>query len=131
MRRVDAGLSQTSNRAPAIVTVKSLRQFFRDGYFGAENLSNCLAIARNNAGAVAGTVPASGGEAHMDQLLYTIAQCCRMVAIGRTKFYERVASGEIPVRKIGKKTLVAAADLQRWAEQLPTIKTKGGDAESA
>ena len=46
------------------------------------------------------------------QLLYTIAQCCRMAAIGRTKFYELIANGEIPVRKVGKKTLVAASDLR-------------------
>lgn len=63
----------------------------------------------------------------MDQLLYTVSQCCHMAAIGRTKFYELVANGEIPVRKIGKKTLVAAVDLQRWAEQLPTLEIKGGD----
>jgi excisionase family DNA binding protein len=63
----------------------------------------------------------------MDQLLYTINQCCRLAAIGRTKFYELVANGEIPVRKVGKKTLVAAADLQRWAERLPTIEVKAAD----
>jgi len=39
----------------------------------------------------------------MDQLLYTVPECCRLAAIGRTKFYELVASGDIPVRKIGKK----------------------------
>lgn len=63
----------------------------------------------------------------MDQLLYTVTQCCRMTTIGRTKFYELVASGEIPVRKIGKKTLVAAADLRDFVERLPTMKTKAGD----
>jgi excisionase family DNA binding protein len=67
----------------------------------------------------------------MDQLLYTISQCCRMAAIGRTKFYELVASGEIPVRKIGKKTLVTAADLQDWVERLPAIETKSGDRSGA
>lgn len=60
----------------------------------------------------------------MDQLLYTIPQCCRLAAIGRTKFYELVASGEIPIRKIGKKSLVAAADLKRWADRLPAIEVK-------
>jgi excisionase family DNA binding protein len=57
----------------------------------------------------------------MDQLLYTIPECCRLAAIGRTKFYELVATGEIPVRKIGKKSLVAAADLKRWVDRLPAI----------
>ena len=63
----------------------------------------------------------------MDQLLYTIPQCCRLAAIGRTKFYELVASGEIPVRKVGKKSLVAAADLKRWADRLPAIAVKPTD----
>jgi excisionase family DNA binding protein len=57
----------------------------------------------------------------MDQLLYTIRESCELIAIGRTKFYELVANGEIPVRKVGKKTLVAAADLRRWAERLPAL----------
>jgi excisionase family DNA binding protein len=83
-----------------------------------------------NIGAVAGTIPASGAEAHMDQLLYTIAQCCRMAAIGRTKFYELVANGEIPVRKIGKRTLVAASDLQNWVERLPGIESKGSHRQA-
>jgi excisionase family DNA binding protein len=60
----------------------------------------------------------------MDQLLYTIPQCCRLAAIGRTKLYELVAAGEIPVRKVGKKSLIAAADLKRWADRLPAIATK-------
>ena len=65
----------------------------------------------------------------MDQLLYTVSQCCRLAAIGRTKFYELVASGEIPVRKIGKKTLVAAADLKQWVDQLPaTAASRRTDA---
>jgi excisionase family DNA binding protein len=52
---------------------------------------------------------------------------CRLAAIGKTKFYELVASGEIPVRKIGKKSLVAAADLKRWADRLPAIAVKPTD----
>jgi excisionase family DNA binding protein len=78
-------------------------------------------IARESAGAVAGTVPADDGEGQMDsKLLYTITECCRLASIGRTKFYELISDGEIPIRKVGKKTLVAAADLKRWAERLPT-----------
>jgi excisionase family DNA binding protein len=74
--------------------------------------------------------PANNGEAHMDQLLYTIRQCCRLTATGRTKFYELIAGGEIPVRKVGKKTLIAAADLRRWAERLPTVKVNTAERTS-
>lgn len=67
----------------------------------------------------------------MDQLLYTINQCCRLAAIGKTKFYELVASGEIPIRKVGKKSLVAAADLKRWADRLPAVAVKATDRADA
>lgn len=60
----------------------------------------------------------------MDQLLYTIPECCRLVSIGRTKFYELIASGEIPIRKVGRKTLVAVSDLRCWVERLPAVETR-------
>ena len=66
----------------------------------------------------------------MDQLLLTIPQCCRMAALGRTKLYELIASGEIPVRKVGKKTLVVASDLRTWVERLPALEIKGGQGVS-
>ncbi len=84
-----------------------------------------------NIGAAAGISPANHGEVQMDQLLYTIPQCCRLAAIGRMKFYELVARGEIPIRKIGKKSVVAAIDLKRWVERLPaTESTNTGHGES-
>jgi excisionase family DNA binding protein len=67
----------------------------------------------------------------MDQLLYTISECCRMAAIGRTKFYELIATGEIPVRKVGKKTLVAATDLHDWVRRLPPSGLKIPDRNEA
>lgn len=60
----------------------------------------------------------------MEPLLFSIADCCRLTGLGRTKFYELVASGAIPLRKVGKKSLIAAADLKRWAEELPASKEK-------
>jgi excisionase family DNA binding protein len=52
----------------------------------------------------------------MEQLL--------LAAIGRTKFYELIASREIPIRKVGRKTLVAASDLRDWAKRLPVVETR-------
>jgi excisionase family DNA binding protein len=60
----------------------------------------------------------------MEPLLLTIPECCRLAAIGRTKFYELIGSGEIPVRKVGRKTLVAASDLRDWARRLPVVETR-------
>jgi excisionase family DNA binding protein len=90
----------------------------------ARRLQIALAIARENPGAVAGTIPAVKARKKMDQLLYTVSECCRLLAIGRTKFYEIAAAGAIPIRKIGQKTVVTSADLKRYADSLPSIENK-------
>jgi excisionase family DNA binding protein len=73
---------------------------------------------------VAGAVPADCGETSMDELLLSVTQCCRLISVGRTRFYELVGSGEIPIRKVGRRTLVATADLKQWAAHLPVIEAK-------
>ena len=60
----------------------------------------------------------------MEQLLFTIPECCRLAAIGRTKFYELIDTGETPIRKVGRKTLVAASDLRDWVGRLPVVETR-------
>jgi excisionase family DNA binding protein len=64
------------------------------------------------------------------KLLYSISDTCRLLSIGRTKLYELIGSGEIPVRKLGKKSLVAAADLNRWANRLPALPVNQTDQEN-
>ena len=59
-----------------------------------------------------------------DQLLYTVGEACRTLSIGRTKFYALVASGEIPIRKIGTKTLVASSDLRDWVARIPKVEIR-------
>jgi excisionase family DNA binding protein len=61
------------------------------------------------------------------KLFYSISDTCRLLSIGRTKLYELIGSGEIPVRKLGKKSLVAASDLNRWANRLPALRLKQTD----
>jgi excisionase family DNA binding protein len=41
-----------------------------------------------------------------------------MLGISRTKLYQLLNS-EIPVRKIGRRTLIAVADIQLWLESKP------------
>lgn len=62
----------------------------------------------------------------MQPLLVSITESCRLLGVGRTKLYELIASGELQLRKIGRKSLIAMSDLQRWAERLPAIDTNGG-----
>jgi hypothetical protein len=56
-----------------------------------------------------------------DARAYTRIDFCRAYGIGKTTFYEEVKSGRLPVRKIGRRTLVLADDAERWAQSLPSV----------
>tara|TARA_R110002051_G_scaffold43831_3_gene89413 strand:- start:10063 stop:10248 length:186 start_codon:yes stop_codon:yes gene_type:complete len=53
-------------------------------------------------------------------MAYSVSDVIEMIGIGRTKFYQLVADGEIKTRKIGNRTLVLAADLDAWLAALPS-----------
>ena len=40
--------------------------------------------------------------------------------ISRTTFYAQVNAGKIPLRKVGKRSLVARVDAENWLNSLPT-----------
>ncbi len=50
----------------------------------------------------------------------SVKDFCRWAAIGRTMAYEQIAMGRIPVRKVGRRTIILIADAQHWLESLPT-----------
>jgi excisionase family DNA binding protein len=47
-------------------------------------------------------------------------EACRAIGIGRTKLYEEINSGRISTRKLGKRTLILAKEIDRYLEALPT-----------
>jgi excisionase family DNA binding protein len=54
-------------------------------------------------------------------LSYTITSACNATGIGRSRLYEKIKSGEIPLRKLGKRSLILKKDLERFLESLPTV----------
>lgn len=46
-------------------------------------------------------------------LLHPVPESCRRLSIGRTMLYELIARGELHAVKIGHKTLIPEAELQR------------------
>ncbi|XHS02413.1 hypothetical protein ACFB49_40240 [Sphingomonas sp. DBB INV C78] len=48
----------------------------------------------------------------MDPVTVRIPEACRLTGIGRSKLYELIQAGEIPIVKIGSMTLVPVESLR-------------------
>lgn len=46
-----------------------------------------------------------------DKMAYSVAEACAVLGLGRTRLYEEIKSGRIPVKKIGKRTLIPVSGL--------------------
>jgi excisionase family DNA binding protein len=68
---------------------------------------------------VAPIVPAGEKESTEETLFVRIPEAARMMGIGRSSLYEEISSSRIRVRKAGRKTLIAVADIHAWFESLP------------
>jgi excisionase family DNA binding protein len=55
-------------------------------------------------------------EADSKPLAYSIADACKVSSIGRTNLYALIKAGKLDSRKVGKRTLIPAASLQRLIE---------------
>lgn len=55
-------------------------------------------------------------EAASTPLANQVPQACARLGIGRTAFYELIKSGELRCFKVGTRTLVPEAELQRFID---------------
>lgn len=58
----------------------------------------------------------------MNSLSMTIDEACKQTGIGRTKLFELLNKGEIPRRKLGRKTLILTSDLELFINSLSNHK---------
>jgi excisionase family DNA binding protein len=56
-----------------------------------------------------------------DCAAYSIPQVMAKVGIGRDKLYCLIREGKLPARKLGRKTLILASDLEAFLEALPKL----------
>ncbi len=52
------------------------------------------------------------------KLLLTIPDCCARLGLGRSKIYQLINDGSIPVVRIGKSVRVEAKALEEWVARL-------------
>lgn len=57
-------------------------------------------------------------------LAFSVTEAARRAGVGRTLIYETINRGELRVKKLGRRSLVLADDLQRWLSGLPEAKSK-------
>lgn len=54
---------------------------------------------------------------------HTVRQACKILNIGRTKFYALLASGELTAVRLGRKVLITQEELARFLNNLPPVLT--------
>lgn len=54
-----------------------------------------------------------------DRLAYSIPDFCTVAGVSRSYIYKEMASGNLPYRKAGKRTLILRSEGERWLNGLP------------
>ena len=52
---------------------------------------------------------------------FSIPEVCKQVGLCRDTVYRAIGRGDLVARKLGKRTIVLASDLQRFLETLPRM----------
>jgi len=52
-----------------------------------------------------------------ERLSYGIKDACIATGLGRSFLYQKIADGELPIFKIGARTLIAANDLEEFLQR--------------
>jgi excisionase family DNA binding protein len=62
--------------------------------------------------------PESTAHSPSSELLVTVAEAARRLAVGRTTLYQQIRHGVIPSVRVGHSRRVAVIDLQRYVDDL-------------
>jgi hypothetical protein len=64
-------------------------------------------------------------------IAYSISEAARAAAIGTTKLRNEIRAGRLMCRKVGKRSIITAQDLESWAAALPDIRDVAPDTAAA
>jgi excisionase family DNA binding protein len=67
----------------------------------------------------------SPGSGRITPLAYNIKKAARILSISRSKLYDLVASGQLPAKKCGSRTLIRSDDIDVFLRNLPSLPAKG------
>lgn len=63
---------------------------------------------------------------NVEPLAYRIDDAKRMIGCGTTRLYELIGAGLLDARKAGSRTLITAASLRTYVQNLPTADIRTG-----
>jgi excisionase family DNA binding protein len=56
-----------------------------------------------------------------NRISLSVVEAAKAAGIGQTKLREEIAAKHLIARKLGKRTLIAVADLETWIANLPQV----------
>ena len=62
----------------------------------------------------------------MEKITFTIEEAVKAGPIERSKLYELINEGQLPARKLGRRTFILVEDYKRLLESMPTIQPPTG-----
>lgn len=57
-------------------------------------------------------------EATKDRIFVRIPEAAKMMGISKSSLYNEIKAGNLKIKKSGRNTLIAIADIRRWADGL-------------
>jgi excisionase family DNA binding protein len=57
-----------------------------------------------------------------NRLAYSPEEATRVASVGRSLIFKEIRDGRLIARKVGRRTIIAADDLQAWLKSLPKKK---------
>jgi len=57
----------------------------------------------------------------IDRAAYSVPEALAKLGIGRDKLYKLIREGRLPARKLGRRTLILAPDLDAFLRSLPRM----------
>jgi excisionase family DNA binding protein len=60
----------------------------------------------------------------------SISESQKKAGISRAVLYRKIANGELPARKIGRRTVIFDSDLEKWLKSLPQVSAKQSDGDT-
>ncbi len=61
----------------------------------------------------------------------SIDETCAVAGVKKTKIYEMINSGELPAKKLGRKTVILTSDIEAFFKGLKPFKTGEAQTKSA